>query len=331
MQFSHSAIDKYRTCPRMYYLHYIERLRPIILKSPLFFGSLVDDVVGRIFLEKKVNLTPEELDLSLMSEYDIMQERLSKWYEDEKLRFSQADLDFSLFSDEDLSQCIARCKELNLDVSEDSYEAFLDACKTQLKQDDFALDSECQLGYNSFFIKSLELKVKMFIPIVREWFEGEVQEVKSVQREVRLEDEDDVITGYIDMILIMKDGTEMVWDLKTSSKAYKENEANESPQLTIYSEYAKIPKVGFLVLQKNIRKKEPRVRLQDIRGEITDEQSEKVFSEITEIVDEIKSHDGKMDCFKKNLDSCNNWGGCQYKRFCKFGTEVGLERKGERE
>ncbi len=327
MQFSHSAIDKYRTCPRLYFLHYIERLRPIIQKSPLFFGSLVDDVVGRIFLEKKVYLTPEELDLSLKSTDDIIQETLAKWYEDEKLRFSQADLDLSLFSEADLAQCIARCKELNLDVSEDSYKAFLDACKTQLKQDDFALDSECQLGYNSFFIKSLELKIGMFLPVVRKWFEGEVQETKSVQREVTLEDEDDVITGYIDMILIMKDGTEMVWDLKTSSRAYKENDANESPQLTIYSEYARIPEVGFLVLQKNIRKREPRVRLQDIRGKITEEQSEKVFSEITEIVDEIKSLDKEMSCFKKNLDSCGAWGGCQYRKFCKFGTEVGLERK----
>jgi hypothetical protein len=284
-------------------------------------------VVGRIFLEKKVDLTPEELDLSLKSTDDIIQETLAKWYEDEKLRFSQADLDLSLFSEADLAQCIARCKELNLDVSEDSYKAFLDACKTQLKQDDFALDSECQLGYNSFFIKSLELKIGMFLPVVREWFEGEVQETKSVQREITLEDEDDVITGYIDMILIMKDGTEMVWDLKTSSRAYKENDANESPQLTIYSEYARIPEVGFLVLQKNIRKREPRVRLQDIRGKITEEQSEKVFSEITEIVDEIKSLDKEMSCFKKNLDSCGAWGGCQYRKFCKFGTEVGLERK----
>lgn len=328
MRFSHSSIDQYKECPRKYYLNRIEKLRPIYQNSPLFFGSLVDDIVGRIFLDKKKDLTEEELDLVLNNTPEEMLEReIGKWYEDHLLRFYQSDLDLSLFSEQDLAQCISRCQELDLEVNLDSYEAFLDACKQQSKQDKFALDRECQLGYNSFFIKSLELKTRLFIPVITEWFQNEVEETLSIQEQVKIVDEDDEIQGYIDIKCKMKDGTTRIWDFKTSSKAYKDNQANESQQLTIYSEFAKIRDVGFLVLHKKIRKRVPKVRLQEVLGKITAEQRESCFSEITEVVDKIKSSGTEKEDYPMNKDSCWNWGGCTYKDYCTKGKMDGLEHK----
>ncbi len=281
-------------------------------------------------MEKKEAPTDEELDLILSKSCDeIIQDAVELWKEDEKLRFSQADLDLSLFSEEDLTDCFTRCSELNLEVSEDSYQAFLDACKTQLKSDNFALDREVQLGYNYFFIRSLVLKLGMILPKVQDWIDGSVDAVLDIQKKIELQDGDDIIIGYIDFTARMKDGTVRIWDLKTSSKAYKENEANESQQLTIYSEYATILDVGFLVVQKSIRKREPRVRLQEVIGKITQEQADKVFAEITEIVNKIVESGRETSLYPKNLNSCHNFGGCDYRDYCKWGSEKGLERKGE--
>lgn len=327
MNFSHSSLDKYKECPRKFFFHYIERLRPVTTKSPLFFGSLVDDIAGRIFLEKKKDPNEEEKGILDLSLEEIVEDYLIKWKKDPKLRFSQSDLDLSLLSEEDLDDCINNCQNLNLDVNLDSYKAFLDACKEQLKSDLFGLDVDTQIGYNYFFIKSLKRKVDLFIPIIQDWVEENVQETVSVQELVEISDEDDLIRGRIDIRVIMKDGTEFIWDFKTSSKAYKENQANESWQLTIYSEYAKIKNVGFLVVEKSIRKREPKVRFQEVRGIITEEQSEEVFSEITNLVDEIKEAGDNRRNYPKNEDACWNYGGCVYKSFCKHGKETGLERK----
>ena len=60
MKVSYSKIDKYKTCPRMYYNHYILRLRERQLSSALFFGSAIDEALNCLLLRKKKNLTEEE-------------------------------------------------------------------------------------------------------------------------------------------------------------------------------------------------------------------------------------------------------------------------------
>lgn len=326
MNFSHSAIDEYKTCPRKYYLNRVIKLRPIYTKSPLLFGSALDDVTGRLLLTKKSKLTEDEkesLNLSAMEIYNLHQD---KWKKDENCRFSASDLDFSLFLAEDLDYCFKFCQELNLDVSEDNYKAFIDSCKQQVKKDILALDFETQLGYNIFAIKSLEKKTELFIPIIQEWIENNVVEVHDIQRRIELIDGEDMIRGYIDFSATTKDGVRRTWDFKTSSKAYAEDSAETSQQLTIYSEAEQNPEVGFLVVQKSIRKREPRVRLQEVTGTITPEQNEDIFSGITEIVDIIKNSDGEED-FEKNLGSCYKFGICEWYGYCKNNNDAGLEFK----
>ena len=43
MRMSHSARETYLTCPRKYFLHYFLKLRPIRPRSPLVFGSAIDE------------------------------------------------------------------------------------------------------------------------------------------------------------------------------------------------------------------------------------------------------------------------------------------------
>lgn len=48
---SHSAYNKYHTCPQMYKLHYVDRLRPEGNSSALLFGSAIDDALNAVLLK----------------------------------------------------------------------------------------------------------------------------------------------------------------------------------------------------------------------------------------------------------------------------------------
>jgi len=68
------------------------------------------------------------------------------------------------------------------------------------------------------------------------------------------------------------------------------------------------------------------VRLQEVQGEITAEKTEEIFSDITEMVEEIKAGENEDD-FKKNLSSCFNFGKCEWFNYCKNNDDTGLEFK----
>lgn len=52
---SYSAWKKYHMCPRLYKLHYIDRLRKPGTSSPLIFGSAVDGAMNELYTKDKVD------------------------------------------------------------------------------------------------------------------------------------------------------------------------------------------------------------------------------------------------------------------------------------
>ena len=85
--------------------------------------------------------------------------------------------------------------------------------------------------------------------------------------------------------------------------------------------------VAYLIADKVIRVREPKVRLSFVEGIITEEHLDEVFAEIEEVTNEIKEKlPYGISAFDKNLDSCMNYGGCQYLSYCKSGCTKGLER-----
>ena len=61
IKLSHSASEKYLTCPQQYKLHYIDRIRPDKLGSALLFGSALDEALNRLLATKMAN-PPEKID-----------------------------------------------------------------------------------------------------------------------------------------------------------------------------------------------------------------------------------------------------------------------------
>ena len=52
IRLSHSAQGKYLHCPRMYFNHYIDKVRPLGSTSALLFGSAIDKACENYMIEK---------------------------------------------------------------------------------------------------------------------------------------------------------------------------------------------------------------------------------------------------------------------------------------
>ena len=320
---SNSQVDTYLTCNRKWHIDKVQKIRPTYLASPLYFGSLLDDTVEYYLLkgegssqdyfmkrrlEFEVNRKPKMLPQDLLS-----------------MSFGAGDCDDKLIDQSELDKF---CDSLGIDhVNAKEYLAY---CKQQRKSKT-ALQEDEQRIFNYCAFLSLTTKGMMLLEKLIEWLDENVAEVVSVQKKIEITNgEGDKFIGYLDFVVMMKDGRKVLIDLKTSSNPklyYPEDAASKSRQLGIYSQEEGIPEVAYLIADKKIRVREPRVRLSFVEGVITEEHLDDVFAEIEEVTLEIKEKLGQgEEAFEKNLDSCMIYGGCQYRGLCNTGSMQGLEK-----
>lgn len=241
------------------------------------------------------------------------------------ISFSSADLQFELLTEKDFSEIKGFAKQYNFDLPKHKILDFINTLKAKRK-DKQKFEADEQYVYNFIHFKSLCNKGLMLLEEINKYVKDNILEVKYIQKEIKFEGDQidpetgkpDTIIGYIDFGAIFVDNPhkEFVCDFKTSSVAYKDNDANESLQLTIYSTHEERSEVCFVVAEKNIRKKEPRVRINRINGNITQEMKDKYFEDIMNVY-----HDIIDQKFEPNLNSCNKFGGCQYKKYCQTGSD----------
>jgi hypothetical protein len=113
----------------------------------------------------------------------------------------------------------------------------------------------------------------------------------------------------------------VILDHKTASKRYPEDECEYSLELALYAKEEGINQVGYVVFDKEMRKRQPRARIQVIFGEITPRAIE-VASEVQEQVQ--RAVDAKI--FPCNFSQCNKQFGkpCEYKNLKWKGDMTGL-------
>lgn len=319
---SNSQINTYTDCPRKWYLDKQKRLRPNFLGSALLFGSAIDAAVEHILLKKDGSFHQEFLDNMNNFQVNGKDKNIAENLLD--IRFSAGDIDESLIEQEVVDEFCDLIKIDSLEKSE-----FLEYCKQKRKRRSPLEKPEQQL-YNFIALESLLAKGLMMLDLLNDWIQENVAEVHSVQKKIDIENaEGDHFIGYLDFVVTLKCGKKVLIDLKTSSntaKYYPPESAAESRQLGIYAQETGVKDVAYLVMDKKIRKREPRVRLAFIEGIITEEHLDEVFEEIEEVTTDIKENlaEGE-EAFPKNKDSCFNFGGCQYKDFCYNKNKKGLE------
>lgn len=322
LQLSNSQINTYLDCPRKWKLQKVDRLRPNWTTSALLFGSALDAAVESILLKEgkdPLQVYSENMRLEGLQVNGKVYENANEAIR--YIRYSAGDLDFDLIPPSRISGLNHFVQNEGIEV--DDYKEFLDFCKEKRKKKK-ALTKDEQFVYNSIAHMCLWSKGELIIPEVKNWIDENVTEVHSVQKKIEIENVlGDRFIGYLDFIVTLNDGRKVLIDLKTSSdpnKYYPEDAASRSRQLAIYAQEEGIEHVAYLVIDKKIRKREPRVRLKFVEGIITDEHLDEVFDEIEDVTVAIKEKE-----FPKNENSCFNFGGCEYRDFCKFGKKTGLE------
>jgi len=308
MRLSKSAVEMYQQCPRKYQLHYKEGYRGNMIDSPLFFGSAIDEALNALLLTKKRELTEDEVSIMGMSAQQLFEEKLTNVEVMGKMidircskyaRYSNADLDISLLEESDIKKIIDTHTVSEIELTMENWEEFVTDSQAKRKAKEMLDMPEYRL-FNYFSWMSLYKKGLMMIGAYEKDIMPEIKEVHSIQEKVDLPNEQgDYIIGYIDFEATMMDGVRRVLDNKTSSKKYTEKNISESIQASVYAEYKQNFEWGFVVLEKNIRKREPRARAYYVLGKVTQQQVEDHFIEIDGVLTNIRENN-----FDKNEESC---------------------------
>lgn len=326
IRLSHSAAEKYKTCSYMYKLHYIDKLRPEGVGSALFMGSAIDDALNYMLLEKKKKLSKDDKDF--LAKYDSPEDAFLKTFKtfkhngeeidistSPKAEYFKSDLDTSVLEEDDYE----KLREFDPEVED--HEAYIEEIQGFIKEKK-TLDEQDQRLYNYICWLSLRKKGLLLIQAYRDDILPQIAETHSIQERVHLPNENgDSLIGFIDAVVSFVDdpNTKVVLDNKTSSTKYKDDSVATSPQLATYCEYKGLDSAAYAVVEKKLRKKEPRTRTQLIIDKVADETYDDTFDKYEEVLAGIKAEE-----FEKNYESgCFFFGKpCAYYRYCRSEGKV---------
>jgi len=281
IKLSHTAKELYLVSPRAYYYKYLLNLKEKTTSSPLFFGSAIDNGINALLSGAKLD------DAILAFKTNFKTTKVNGKFEDlttsPNIKYFKSDLDESVFTEKELK---------DLDGKSDKFKSWA----------------------------SLVKKGEMLLTAYSQDILPNIKKVIEVQKYFSIpNDANDEIIGFADLICELKDGRLVILDNKTSSSAYKDDAVTNfdtGKQTALYFEAFKhkytLDAAGFLVLEKKIRKKDPRVRTQIIIDTPPEEIIQKTFDEFDEVLHNIKQ--GHFEC---NSPKCDQYGQeCCYKKYC---------------
>jgi len=283
IKLSHTAKEKYLTSPRGYFYHYHLYLREKTQGSPLFFGSLIETGLDALFkgatLEQALEVFRNNFK-TIKANGDVLNLSTSPL-----IRYSKADLDLAVFTEDELKK---------LEGKSVQFQSWL----------------------------SLQRKGELLIEAYQRDILPKIKKVLATQVYFSIpNDVGDEITGYADLICEWEDGRIIIPDHKTSSMSAKQVAKNEGylKQTALYFEAFKdkypLDSTGFIVLEKNIRKKEPRARVDFIFEKPTEEIIDQTFEEFDSVLQSIKQ--AEFPCLSPKCDMYGQQ--CCYKKFCTSG------------
>lgn len=324
IQLSHSASEKFLECGMKYKIHYIDRVRPVKMGSALYFGVAIDEALN-VLLEAKKQIVTYDFDESVSILQHALDEFDTQWrkqLENPNIEYFKSDIDLNIL-DEEVEHMLKA-----FDPEVENHEEFIEECFAILKARD-QMSEEDQLLYNRIAWHCLYRKGIMLIEAYEKDILPQIHTVFDIQKKVELPDDDgNIIIGYIDAIVSFIDAPDkkVVLDNKTSSKPYKDDSVAESPQLATYCEHEDIEYGAYAVVEKKIRKREPKTRTQLIIDKIPEKTFDNTFEKYDNVLEGIQNEE-----FDKNYDSgCFSFGRpCDYYAYCRSdGKNMnGLEKK----
>lgn len=286
MKLSYSSVTTYLENPRKFYYRYIAKYREKTTSSALVFGSAVDKGLNILLLTGHAQ-EAEEYAVDELKTFKLNGEVLDLSKTD-KIIYSNGDIDVSLLPEDEQNSAEIFVEELL-------------AIKRNV-----GLSTEEQATFNEIANRCLQEKARLIIRAYNEQIMPNIKEVLYVQHPFTITNDDkDEFIGYIDLKCKWDDGNIkgiVRFDNKTTSKKYEDNSVAESGQLATYdvaddysADYS-----GFIAIHKKIRKsKEPRVRIQVIIDNVSQETIDKTFDDYDRVNMLVKRGE-----FPANCDSC---------------------------
>ena len=349
---SHSQVSKYQQCGKAYQFWYIDKIRPTKSRSSLLFGTAIDRAVGVLLNPKEEGgKTPEEI-FDYFWRFQDLNGSNTYIPTCSSLVYSKSDFDKDLLTKE---------AEEKIGLTRDAILSLVEK-RLELGYDGLLEDEKSLVNHAHWWC--LRAKGHYMIKAFREKVMPKLTKVHSTQEYIELENGDDRIIGYIDMVAEVEGHDQpIVLDLKTSAMEYEEDAVLTSPQLTLYmhavSDKYNTRKAGYIVLNKNLIKNRKKIcskcsydgsggrhktcanehEGKRCNGEWTETINPEVYVQF--IIDEIPKQTEdlvleniddintaiKTGHFTRNLSICANgvYGGpCDYLKYCYKNSMEGL-------
>ena len=361
---SNSAVNKYLSCGMAYKLHYIDKLREGTKSAALIFGDSIDNALNALL---KGKADPVYVFNQYWSKNKITDDNLEDIPENPLVRYADADFDRDLLQEEDMLYLDNRSNELGFHSEPlDVFKQIADK-KKQVGYDKledrelkfFNLVNWLSLKRKApIMIESYKNVVMPRIKVVHD-----VQKYIKIENDIgdTVIGYVDLIVDYEHT-----DGKvyKIIADNKTSTMDYTRDSVVKSQQLTIYAIAENITHAAFFVIKKQIQKNRVKKcnkcgfdgikenkRLTTAKTCDTLVEGKRCHGEWTEVIspearidiifDEIKDYNKsivtetldhvnngiKNGIFPRNYQSCGNFGGCAYSRYCHYGDKKGLIQK----
>lgn len=332
---SHSAKEMFLQCGEKYRLHYQERLRSPLIPSPLFLGSAFDEAIGAILLRKKnpEKLTEKEKEILKLDPYVILDNELTtREHNGESVympnhhlvKYFSQDYTPELLEEEDFLLINSTAERQGFEpLTVELVEEFIQSCKNEIKTKK-ALERDSQVLYNTIHWCCIRRKLRFLLGKYEEDVIPLLHEVHEVQKKVELSDDEHSLIGYIDFKASFVDEPDVVYTLdnKLASKAYPSDALMDAVQLATYCEHEQSNKAGFVVTEKKLRIREPRHRIQILKGELPEELFEKTFDEFGEVVYNIQQGNFEKSGMDGSKQECFSFGQrCPYYNTCRGEPE----------
>jgi len=248
---SHSSVNMFSDCSYKWKLHYQDKLRGNTASAALLFGSAIDKAVENLVIHKDLNKA-KSLFHNLWTDQEINGVK-TNLQNNPDIVYANNDLDEELLPE-------------SLNEFESAFRTTLSNVKERKNQVGFDnLSVEEKIVYNSANWEIAKVRGELMLDVVSDSILPKITNVLSTQEKIDLVNADgDSVVGYVDMVASWEgEDVPIVFDFKTSTRAYEEDSVKTSPQLALYvhalSDKYKTRKAGFIVLSKQIQKNRKKV------------------------------------------------------------------------
>jgi hypothetical protein len=161
----------------------------------------------------------------------------------------------------------------------------------------------------------------MILETYKEEVMPQIHKVYSIQERVNLPNSSgDMIDGVIDFVASFVDDPDTVYvvDNKTAAQAYTQQKLTDSEQLHLYAYYKELYHIAYIVCEKGIRRRDPRVRISILKGDINEDFTDTLLDSYEDTLVSIREEE-----FNPNFKSgctffykqCEYYSICHHEKF----------------